>query len=126
MSSKYVIYIIQFVLFFPLLYKLTVHAPVNLTWQWPTQKALTTLVSAHILLSMYCYCFYLLMKYCLFDDIFNACSGTLHCEETESLLHALEYVFDYILPRKLQLETLRFSLIDVKVDGKDLLSKGMQ
>ena len=66
------------------------------------------------------------MKYCLFDDIFNACSGTLHREETESLLHALEYVFDYILPRKLQSETFRFSLIDVKVDGKDLLSKGMQ
>ncbi|KAJ7387561.1 hypothetical protein OS493_000893 [Desmophyllum pertusum] len=49
--------------------------------------------------------------------------GTLYRKETESLVGVLEYVFDYVLPRKLQLENLRFTLTHVKVDGKDLLSK---
>lgn len=49
----------------------------------------------------------------------------LYCEEIESFFYVLKYVFDYVFLRKLQFEIFRFSLIYVKVDGKDFFFKGM-
>ena len=50
--------------------------------------------------------------------------GVLHRKETASLLPVLKYVFEFILPKEIQLRNLTFTLIHKDVNRKDLLSKG--
>ena len=52
-------------------------------------------------------------------------SGALYNKDTESLKSVLEDVFRNELPRILKTNEYRLVLTPLKVDGKDLLSKGM-
>ena len=51
--------------------------------------------------------------------------GALYNKETESLKSVLEDVFKNELPRILKMKGYRLVLTPLRVDGKDLLSKGM-
>ena len=51
--------------------------------------------------------------------------GALYNKDTESLKSVLEDVFKNEFPRKLKTHEYRLVLIPLRVDGKDLLSKGM-